>query len=126
MTDVIFHFAESLLIDSSGQSGHLSSLTDAISQLIGRFNPNPWKIIGLIGASLFGCRWFVQAWASKRAGRSVVPQSFWLMSVTGSLLTLLYFLFYKVDSVGILNTFPPFILSVYNLRLTMKRRTETP
>jgi lipid-A-disaccharide synthase-like uncharacterized protein len=101
-------------------------MTDAIFQLVERFNPHPWKIIGLIGATLFGCRWLVQAWASRQAGRTIVPRSFWLMSVTGSLLTLLYFVFYRVDSVGILTNLPPFLLSLYNLRLTFKQVRGLP
>lgn len=84
------------------------------------FHFNLWKAIGLTGALLFGFRWVVQAVASRRAGRPVVPLSFWLMSATGSLLTLAYFIFYRGDSVGVLNTAPPFLLSLYNLWLLMR------
>ncbi|MGI8601415.1 MAG: lipid-A-disaccharide synthase N-terminal domain-containing protein [Verrucomicrobiales bacterium] len=97
-------------------------MTEALMSLLERFNPHPWKIIGLIGAAMFGCRWVVQAWVSKRAGRSVIPLSFWLISLTGSLLTLLYFIFYRVDSVGILNNLPPFLVALYNLRLALKKQ----
>ena len=95
-------------------------MNEFISGLIDRFTLNPWKVIGLVGAALFGLRWVVQAWASKKAGRVVVPVSFWVMSVAGSLLTFLYFLFYKVDSVGILTTLPPLLMAAYNLRLALK------
>ena len=77
-------------------------MREALLEMLGRFNPTPWKIVGLIGAAMFGSRWLVQAWASKKAGRPVVPITFWVLSVTGSCLTLLYFIFYKPDSVGIL------------------------
>ena len=33
--------------------------------LIDRFELNAWKMVGLLGAALFGCRWLVQAAASK-------------------------------------------------------------
>jgi lipid-A-disaccharide synthase-like uncharacterized protein len=100
-------------------------MNEFISELIGRFNPHPWKIIGLTGAVLFGCRWLVQAWASRKAGQVVVPVSFWVMSVVGSLLTLLYFVFYRVDSVGILTNLPPFALATYNLQLTLKKPRQS-
>ena len=28
---------------------------------------SPWKLIGLTGALMFGTRWFVQFWATRRA-----------------------------------------------------------
>lgn len=89
-------------------------MVDTILQLLDRFELNAWKVIGLIGAGLFGCRWLVQAVASRQAGRSIVPPSFWVISIVGSLLQLLYFSIYRVDSVGILNTLPPFLVSAYN------------
>ena len=64
---------------------------------------SPWKVIGLTGALMFGCRWAVQFVASKRAGKPVIPRVFWYMSIVGSLMTLSYFIFSsKQDSVGIL------------------------
>jgi lipid-A-disaccharide synthase-like uncharacterized protein len=82
----------------------------------------PWKIIGVVGALMFAARWFVQAWASKKAGRSVVPMTFWFMSVTGSTLTLAYFVFGKNDAVGILQNISPFFLALYNIWLELKQR----
>jgi lipid-A-disaccharide synthase-like uncharacterized protein len=69
-----------------------------------------WKLIGYVGALMFGGRWLVQFIASKRAGKPVIPRLFWYMSVVGSLMTLSYFLFSaKQDSVGVLqNLFPAF------------------
>ena len=82
-------------------------------------------VFGLLGAALFGCRWLVQAAASRRAGRSVVPPVFWVISITGSLMQLLYFTFYRVDSVGIINTLPPFLVSGYNCWLVFGKRPST-
>lgn len=81
----------------------------------------PWKLIGYLGVALFAGRWFVQLWASRRAGRSVLPAMFWYMSITGSLLLLAYFTFGKNDSVGILSNLFPFAVALYNLYL--QRRT---
>ncbi len=77
----------------------------------------PWKLIGYLGVALFAGRWFVQLWASKRAGRSMLPAMFWYMSITGSLLLLAYFVFGKNDSVGILSNLFPFAVALYNLHL---------
>lgn len=35
-----------------------------------------WKLIGYAGVLMFSGRWFVQLWASKKAGRPVVPSVF--------------------------------------------------
>ena len=36
----------------------------------------PWKLIGLTGAAMFGGRWLVQFFASRRARRPVIPRLF--------------------------------------------------
>jgi lipid-A-disaccharide synthase-like uncharacterized protein len=86
-----------------------------------------WKLIGYGGVAIFAGRWFVQAIASHRAGRSYIPRIFWYISLCGSLMLLSYFTFGKNDSVGILaNLFPAFIAG-YNLFLDIrhgKRMTE--
>jgi lipid-A-disaccharide synthase-like uncharacterized protein len=87
---------------------------DLLTSLLDRFELNTWKIIGLTGSAMFGCRWFVQAHASRKAGKSVIPPAFWLISIAGSLMQLFYFAFYRVDSVGILTTLPPCLVSIYN------------
>lgn len=82
----------------------------------------PWKLIGYLGVALFAGRWFVQLWASQRAGKPTMPALFWYMSMCGSLLLLGYFVFGKNDSVGILsNLFPTFIAG-YNLYLELTHR----
>lgn len=81
-----------------------------------------WKLIGYAGVTIFAGRWFVQLWASRRAGRPVMTRLFWLMSLTGSVLLLSYFTFGKNDSVGIIaNLFPAFI-AIYNIILDSRYR----
>ena len=80
-----------------------------------------WKLIGYCGVALFTSRWFVQMWASKRAGKPVMPITFWILSVMGSLLCLLYFIFGKNDSVGILSNLFPAGIAAYNLMLDLRR-----
>ena len=86
----------------------------------------PWKLIGYTGVLLFASRWFVQLYASRAAGRVVMPRAFWYMSLCGSVLVLAYFTLGKNDSVGILsNLFPAFIAG-YNLWLDITHRRRSP
>jgi lipid-A-disaccharide synthase-like uncharacterized protein len=82
----------------------------------------PWKLIGYVGVFLFAGRWFVQFFASRAAGRVVMPRMFWYMSLSGSILVLSYFTLGKNDSVGIIsNLFPAFVAG-YNLWLDFTHR----
>ncbi|WP_386822536.1 lipid-A-disaccharide synthase N-terminal domain-containing protein [Lysobacter brunescens] len=84
---------------------------------------SPWKLIGLTGALMFGCRWVVQFIASKRAGKPVIPRLFWYMSIVGSLMTLSYFIFSsKQDAVGILQNLFPAFTACYSLYLDIRHR----
>ena len=49
-----------------------------------------WLVIGFIGQGAFAMRFLTQWIASERAGRSVVPYQFWLFSIIGSALLLIY------------------------------------
>jgi lipid-A-disaccharide synthase-like uncharacterized protein len=84
----------------------------------------PWKLVGYLGGALFAGRGFVQLYYSRKLRRPVVPTVFWVMSISGSLLLLSYFIFGKNDSVGILSNLFPVGIASYNLYLdlTNKRR----
>jgi lipid-A-disaccharide synthase-like uncharacterized protein len=91
---------------------------------IANFVLTPMKMVGFIGTFLFGGRWFVQYYASKKAGKPIVPRAFWYMSLVGTFFQLSYFVFGRTDSVGIIaNLFPAFVAG-YNLYLdiTHQRR----
>ena len=83
---------------------------------------SPWKLIGWVGALMFGGRWLVQFIASKRAKKPVIPRLFWYMSIVGSLMTLSYFIFGKNDSVGILQNLFPTFTALYSLHLDIRHR----
>jgi lipid-A-disaccharide synthase-like uncharacterized protein len=85
-------------------------------------HPTPWKLIGLVGALMFGGRWLVQFIASKRMGKPVIPRAFWYMSIVGSLMTLAYFIFGKNDAVGILQNLFPAFTALYSLGLDIRHR----
>lgn len=85
----------------------------------------PWKLVGYVGVGLFAGRWFVQLIASRKHGRPMMPALFWYMSISGSILLLLYFVFGKNDSVGILSNLFPFTVALYNLYLHRKTQRDT-
>lgn len=49
-----------------------------------------WFAIGFIGQAFFFSRFLVQWLASERAGRSVIPMSFWYLSLGGGLILFAY------------------------------------
>jgi len=59
-----------------------------------------WVLLGVVAQLLFTLRFVVQWIASERAGHSVVPLAFWLFSIGGGLLLLVYAL-YRRDPVFI-------------------------
>ena len=54
-----------------------------------------WVLLGLAAQALFTMRFLVQWIASERAGHSVIPVAFWLFSIGGGLLLLVYALYRK-------------------------------
>lgn len=49
-----------------------------------------WLVFGLAAQLVFAARFIVQWISSERAGRSVVPVAFWMISIGGGLMTLVY------------------------------------
>ena len=82
-----------------------------------------WKLVGYTGALMFGGRWFVQFFASRRAGKPVIPRVFWYMSLLGSVMTLSYFVFsQKQDAVGVVQNLFPAFTAAYSLYLDIRHR----
>ncbi len=80
-----------------------------------------FMIIGLIGQGMFSMRFIVQWIASERAGKSVIPFSFWLFSLGGSFLLLLYAV-YRKDPVFILGQAPNLLIYSRNIWLIKKSK----
>jgi lipid-A-disaccharide synthase-like uncharacterized protein len=53
-----------------------------------------WNVIGWTGQLVFFSRFFVQWYATEKKKQVVVPSVFWWLSIVGSLLLLLYAVFY--------------------------------
>lgn len=80
-------------------------------------------VVGLLGQLLFTARFIVQWVASERAGRSVIPVSFWFLSIGGSLILFGYAL-YRADAVFILGQGLGTLIYVRNLMLIAKERRQ--
>lgn len=94
-----------------------------MSAVIGNFfgvTVTAWKLIGFLGALMFAGRWLVQAWATRRAGRPMIPRSFWVISLLGSAMVTSYFIWGKNDSVGVLTNLLPASVAFYNLVMDIK------
>jgi len=74
-----------------------------------------WTTIGWLGNTIFFSRFLVQWYATEKKKRVVVPQAFWWLSLIGSLLLLLYAIFYDKHNVIIFAyafTWIPYIRSL--------------
>jgi lipid-A-disaccharide synthase-like uncharacterized protein len=80
-----------------------------------------WIILGFIAQGLFTMRFIVQWIASERAGRSVIPMAFWVFSIAGGLLLLVYAL-YRRDAVFIAGQAFGVFVYVRNLYFVMRER----
>jgi lipid-A-disaccharide synthase-like uncharacterized protein len=82
-----------------------------------------WSMLsafGLIGNAFFSSRFLVQWIVSERQGESVIPISFWYLSIAGSIVLLIYFTL-RHDPVGTLAYLPNCFVYVRNLRLIRRR-----
>ena len=77
-------------------------------------NETLWLIIGFVGLALFMLRFIAQWAASKEAGKSVIPVSFWYFSIVGTLVLAIYAI-YRQDPVFILAQTTAFYIYFRNL-----------
>lgn len=84
-----------------------------------------WMVMGLLAQALFFTRFLVQWAASERAGRSVIPMSFWILSIAGSGFLLVYGI-QREDPVIIAGQAPGFLVYARNLWLIRRERQTTP
>lgn len=100
---------------------------DWLSDLIwhdGRFlgiEWSAWKVLGWIGNAVFFSRFFVQWYATEKKKRVVVPTAFWWLSLTGSILLLIYSLRQR-DSVFIFAYAFTWIPYIRNLMIHHKHK----
>ena len=78
-----------------------------------------WLSVGYIGQMVFFGRFFVQWVVSERRGQSVIPISFWFLSIIGSFVLLIYAI-HRRDPVFIPAQAFGFVVYVRNLMLLKK------
>ncbi len=80
-----------------------------------------WVMLGIVAQLLFTVRFVVQWIASERAGHSVIPVAFWIFSIFGGALLLIYAL-YRKDAVFIAGQAFSFFVYARNLYFVMRDR----
>jgi lipid-A-disaccharide synthase-like uncharacterized protein len=75
-----------------------------------------WVVLGFLAQAVFSARFIVQWIASERKKRSVIPKTFWYLSILGSVLLLIYSI-HRKDPVFILGQSLGSIIYIRNLML---------
>ena len=78
-----------------------------------------WLVVGFVGQGFFSSRFFVQWLASEKEGRSVIPISFWYLSLGGGL-TLLAYAVHLGDPIFILGQSTGAFIYLRNLWLRLR------
>ena len=86
-------------------------------------NIDSWKVLGFAAQGLFFGRFFVQWLVSERKGESTVPLAFWIFSVLGGTLLLIYAI-HQRDDVFILGQAGGLIIYLRNLMLIYKKKFQ--
>ncbi len=81
-----------------------------------------WVLFGFLAQFVFFLRFAVQWWASEREKRSVVPISFWYLSIIGSVMILIYAV-KREDIVFITAQFLALFIYLRNIMLHRKERS---
>jgi lipid-A-disaccharide synthase-like uncharacterized protein len=82
--------------------------------------PTGWLLLGLLGQAAFSARFLVQWLASERRRESVVPVTFWWLSLAGGALLLAYAL-HRRDPVFVLGQSAGLVVYLRNLALIRRR-----
>lgn len=80
-----------------------------------------WTVFGLFGQAMFTMRFVIQWIASEKAKKSVMPNTFWIFSILGSLILLIYAIHQK-DLVFILGQSFGMIVYFRNIVLIMNHK----
>lgn len=80
-----------------------------------------WVVVGFAGQAAFFGRMALQWVVSERERRSVVPASFWYLSLLGGVLLFAYFA-WRQDIVGVIGQTSGIVIYARNIRLIGKQR----
>jgi len=79
---------------------------------------------GFVGQALFGSRFIVQWFVSERSKESVIPYSFWVLSLLGGAILLTYAIFRR-DPVFIVGQAAGLVVYARNLMLIHRKRAAS-
>jgi len=97
-----------------------------VSELVKLFDLNLWVIFGFCAQFIFFLRFVVQWRASEKAKKTTVPNLFWYLSMTGTVMILIYSI-ERTDIVFTVASFLNFFLYLRNLIIAKKsQKKETP
>ncbi len=83
-----------------------------------------WVALGLAGQAAFSGRMLLQWLVSEKKRESVIPESFWWLSLFGGVALFAYFV-WRQDFVGVLGQSSGIVIYARNIRLIHKRRRRT-
>jgi lipid-A-disaccharide synthase-like uncharacterized protein len=107
-------------ISNQGRIMMIASLFGWFTHLFGAWTW--WFAFGFVGQMVFAGRFAVQAYASEKKKQSVIPISFWYMSLTGSVILLIYG-FHLMDPVYILAYLFNSVVYIRNLMFIHRAKT---
>jgi lipid-A-disaccharide synthase-like uncharacterized protein len=90
-----------------------------------KFQLDFWLAFGFIGQMMFTMRFIVQWIASEKKRESVIPVSFWYLSLAGGLMILFYAI-HRMDPVFILAYLPGNFIYLRNLYFIYKKKKVLP
>jgi lipid-A-disaccharide synthase-like uncharacterized protein len=90
-----------------------------------KFQLDFWLVFGFIGQMMFTMRFIVQWIASEKKRESVIPVSFWYLSLAGGLIVLSYAI-HRMDPVFILAYLPGNFIYLRNLYFIYKKKKVLP
>lgn len=82
-----------------------------------------WVIVGIVGQLFFSLRFIIQWIQSEKHKKSVIPYSFWIFSILGSTILLVYAIERK-DPVFILGQASGLIIYARNINLINNSKKE--
>ncbi len=83
-----------------------------------------WVIIGFIGQFMFTMRFLVQWRASEKLQKSVIPPSFWIFSILGGSIVLVYAI-HKQDPVFIVGQAAGLLIYARNLYFVIREKRHS-
>lgn len=83
-----------------------------------------WHIVGLMGTVTFGSRFIVQWIVTEYRRESVIPVAFWYLSIVGSILMLMYAVFYLKDIIVVIGYLPNCFIYFRNLYFVYKKQEQ--